>query len=107
MHLLPETIQQLSADTTLSLQQDITYELLVELLAQKLEDLVCNNFQQFVLLLYKVDVAEDKVSVILASDLSPDVYRKIAVLLIERQQQKIISRKTFKQPDGDDGEEKW
>lgn len=105
--LLPETITQLSEDTSLQLPPGISYELLEELLAQQLETLISNNFQQFVLLLYKIDVAETKIRDILAADLSPDVYRKIASLLIERQQEKIISRKTHSKPANDDGEEKW
>jgi hypothetical protein len=102
-----ETVLQLSEDAALTAQPGITYEQLEELLAQRLEELISHNFQQFVLLLYKIDVAENKVREVLESDITPTAYRKIAALLIERQQQKIISRKEFTRPTDDDEEEKW
>jgi hypothetical protein len=107
IQLLPETTSELSADAALQAAPDITYEQLETLLAEKLEFLISTDFQQFVLLLYKVDVSEFKIRLILESDITPRVYRKIAALLIERQQEKIISRKTYSQPPPDDGEEKW
>ncbi|SDF15665.1 hypothetical protein [Chitinophaga filiformis] len=107
IQLLPETTLQLSADAALQTAPGITYDQLEALLAEKLEFLISTDFQQFVLLLYKVDVSELKVRSILESDLTPGVYRKIAALLIERQQEKIIARKTYSQPPPDDGEEKW
>jgi hypothetical protein len=106
--LLPETALQIAADTTLTIPDQITYEQLESLLATKLEALINQDFQQFVLLLYKIDVAENKIRQVLADDTSEQVYKKIAALLIERQQQKIISRKTFTRPfTDDDSEERW
>jgi hypothetical protein len=102
-----ETALQLSEDAALAIQPGITYEMLEELLAQRLEDLISNNFQQFVLLLYKIDVSEKKVREIFGPDVSADAYRKLAAVMIERQQQKIISRAASKKPIDDDGEEKW
>jgi hypothetical protein len=103
-----ETVLQLSADAALPVKPGITYEMLEELLAQKLEDLISNNFQQFVLLLYKIDVSESKVREIFGPDVAADAYHKLAAVLIERQQQKIISRKATKKPSyNDDGEERW
>ena len=106
--LLPETASQLAADTALDLPPHISYEQLESLLALKLESMINKDFQQFVLLLYKIDVAEEKVRQVLESDITPGVYQKIAALLIERQQQKIISRKHFSKPPGnEDDEDKW
>jgi precorrin-3B methylase len=107
IQLLPETALQLSEDAALQIMPGITYELLEELLAEKLESMISHDFQQFVLLLYRVDVAENRVRLLLEADITPGVYRKIAALLIERQQQKIISRQLYKHPPADDGEEKW
>ncbi len=107
IQLLPETTVELSADAALQTAPDITYDQFEALLAEKLELLISTDFQQFVLLLYKVDVSEFKIRQILESDITPGVYKKIAALLIERQQEKIISRKTYSQPPPDDGEEKW
>lgn len=107
IQLLPETTLQLSADAAIQAAPDISYDQFEALLAEKLENLISTDFQQFVLLLYKVDVSEKKIRDILGADISPAVNRKIAALLIARQQEKIISRKTYKQPPADDGEEKW
>jgi len=107
MNILPETTFQLTADTNISVAENSTYEQLRDKLAEYIEQLISQDFQQFVLLLYKVDVSEHKIRAVLEADLSPDVYKKIAALLIERQQEKIISKKTNKKPVDDDGEEKW
>ncbi|TWW01726.1 hypothetical protein [Chitinophaga pinensis] len=107
MQLLPETAQQISADAGLPMIAGLTYDQLEEALAEKLEQLISSDFQQFVLLLYKVDVSEFSIRQVLEADLTPGVYRKIAALLIERQQEKILSRKKYSQPPPDDGEEKW
>lgn len=104
---LQETALQIAAEASLAIPQGISYNMLEELLAQQLEILISKDFQQFVLLLYRVDVAENKVRQVLETDISPDAYRKIAALLIERQYQKIIARAGFQQPPADDGEEKW
>jgi hypothetical protein len=107
MDTLYSTALQLAEDAALALPAQINYEELEKILAEKLEAMISEDFQQFVLLLYKVDVSEYKVREVLEQDLSPDVYRKIAALLIDRQQQKIISRQTNTRPAGDDDEEKW
>lgn len=107
MHLLPETTAQLAADTQLHLKDHITYDELLNLLSTRIETMINHDFQQFVLLLYKIDVAEAKIRQVLADDNTVLVYKKIAALLIERQQQKIISRKNTTPPLSDDDEEKW
>ncbi|MBW8685861.1 hypothetical protein [Chitinophaga rhizophila] len=107
IQLLPETTLQLSTDAGLPLTTGVTYDQFEAALAEKLEQLISNDFQQFVLLLYKVDVSEHAIRQVLEADLSPEIYRKIAALLIERQQEKILSRKQYSQPPPDDGEEKW
>lgn len=84
-------------------------EELEQLLSERLEVLVERDFQQFVLLLYQVDVSEPKVKAILASEGYPDVYRSVARLIIDRQMEKIKSREIYKQPPESltDEEEKW
>lgn len=108
MQLIQETTLQIAEDTSLNIPDHITYEQLESLLATKLETMINQDFQQFVLLLYKIDVSENKIRQVLIDDTSAEVYKKIAALLIERQQQKIISRKTFTRPaSNDDDEERW
>ncbi len=93
----------------INLPSAFTMEDLENTLAAALEALVESNFQQFVLLLYQVDVPENKVKAILASESYPDVYRSVARLIIERQTEKIISREKYRQsPDSLASDaEKW
>lgn len=82
---------------------------LEKILAEKLEILVERDFQQFVLLLYQVDVPEQKVKDILAAQNYPDVFLSIARLIISRQAEKIKSREKYRQSSENlpDDEEKW
>lgn len=86
-----------------------TLEDLESALAAQIELLVEKDFQQFVLLLYQVDVSEKKVKAILAGQNYPEVYRSIARLIIERQTEKIISREKYRQPPDPNASEaeKW
>lgn len=91
----------------LPIQEGITPEALENILAQRLEMMVEKDFQQFVLLLYQVDVPENKVKEIFASEGYPHVYTSIARLIIQRQTEKIKSRETYRQQNLPDDEEKW
>lgn len=88
---------------------NISYEQLEEILGRRLEYLISNDFQQFIFLLYRIDVAEKKVKLILeeAAATGADPYRPIASLIIERQLQKIQSREAFRKDDLPNDEERW
>src|SRR5688500_15250107 len=94
---LQETGAWLQENAGISLPATLTREDLEKVLAEKLEILVERDFQQFVLLLYQVDVPEKKVKEILATQHYPDVYRSVARLIIDRQAQKIKSREIYRQ----------
>ncbi|WP_298714838.1 hypothetical protein [Chitinophaga sp.] len=106
---LEETGTWLQENAGISLPAQFSLEDLEKTLAEQIEMLVERNFQQFVLLLYQVDVSEKKVKEILAGQNYPDVYRSIARLIIERQTEKIISREKYRQsPEDLAGDaEKW
>lgn len=95
---LAATGNWLQENAGIRLPDRFTLEDLEKTLAEQIEMLVERNFQQFVLLLYQVDVSEKKVKAILASQSYPDVYRSIARLIIDRQTEKIISREVNRQP---------
>ncbi|MGN6509392.1 MAG: hypothetical protein ACTHLD_08010 [Chitinophaga sp.] len=90
-------------------KKTFSFEELEQRLAERLEMLVEKDFQQFVLLLYQVDVSEEKVKQVLATQNYPDVYRNVARLIIERQAEKIRSREIYRQPPESlhNDEEKW
>lgn len=93
----------------ISVPVNVSYELLEEILAKRLEILISENFQQFIFLLYRTDVSEKRVKQILENAVTntTDPYRSIAALIIERQLQKIASRATYKQDNLPDDEERW
>ncbi|SKA11887.1 hypothetical protein SAMN04488128_102912 [Chitinophaga eiseniae] len=88
---------------------NISYAQLEEILGRRLEYLISTDLQQFIFLLYRIDVSEKKVRQILAyaARQGTDPYRPIAALIIERQLQKIASREAFRQDDLPDDEERW
>lgn len=64
-------------------------------LAEKINGLIKNNFDQLIYILYRVDVNEAKLKQLLKENPQEDAGKIIAHLLIERQLQKIELRKQF------------
>jgi hypothetical protein len=77
-------------------------------LVEFVNHLIVHDFDKLVSLLYRLDVSEKKINRLLQGFPSVDAAEMITNLMIEREQEKIISRKTFRSP-GDElpGEEKW
>jgi len=70
--------------------------------------LIQSDFQQLILVLYRVDVNEDKLKYLLKENSEENAAIIIADLLIERQSQKIISRQQFNKRGNEiDENEKW
>jgi ribosome-associated translation inhibitor RaiA len=89
---LQETGKLLKKEAGLRYRGHADMEKLEQLLAERLEQLISQDFQQFVVLLYTVDVSEKKIKDILAGEGNEDAYLLIARLIIERQLQKVKSR---------------
>lgn len=106
---LRETAVWAQNNLEVSVPENSSADQLLEILAEKLEALISKDFQQFVYLLYRIDVSEKRVKQLLneAALLGTDPYKPIASLIVERQLQKIISRATFKQEDLPNDEERW
>jgi hypothetical protein len=79
---------------------------LVTTLSQHIEYLIIHDFDRLIQLLYRLDVNEDKIRKVLevGSD-KPSV--SIAKLIIERQEQKIRLRKSFKADTDIPDDEEW
>jgi hypothetical protein len=70
----------------------------LERLASYLNDLVLNNFNHLVSILYRIDVSEQKVRLALAQNpQNKTAGQIIAKLLLEREAEKIEFRKKFKE----------
>ena len=77
-------------------------------LVDRINDLLIHDFEKLVGILYRIDVSEKKLQELLAFNTGLDAAPIIADLVIERQVQKMNSRKQFKMDsEMDDGEEKW
>jgi len=77
-------------------------------LADKINELIQNDFQKLIAILYRLDVNEEKLKHLLRDNTGSDAGTIIADLIIERQIQKIKSRQQFRRRDNDiDENEKW
>jgi hypothetical protein len=68
-------------------------EKFLEELIRRVNHLINTDFEKLVQLLYRVDVSESKLKKILQENAGDDAGKLIALLLIERQQEKLASRK--------------
>ena len=81
---------------------------LLQLLADKINYLIVNDFNKLISILYRADINETKLNIILSENKNEDAGKLIALLFIERQMQKIKSRQeTRDNLNGDSEEEKW
>ncbi len=101
-----ELAESLSHDFSLGIGENISLEELKLVLAQRINDLINNNFQELVQLLYRVDINEQRLKYMLQES-STNAGSLIAELIIERQLEKIESRKKYKPKSTDNSEEKW
>lgn len=77
-------------------------------LAEYVNGLITNDFNKLIYILYRLDISEKKLKQLLAGHQQTDAGLLIANLIIERQLQKIQSRKQYRmQDDGIAEEEKW
>ena len=78
-----------------------------ELIAH-INQLISGDFAKLVYLLYAVDVSEKKLKQLLAEHPNEDAGKLIALLILERLEQKKKSREQFKQNEQDiPDEDKW
>ena len=81
---------------------------LLQLLADKINYLIVNDFNKLISILYRADINETKLNIILSENKNEDAGKLIALLFIERQIQKIKSRQeTRDNLNWDSEEEKW
>ena len=79
----------------LDLQEAPTMDALETLLAEKINDMINKDFNALVQLLYRIDVNEAKLRRVLRDNQASDSGRLIARLILERQWQKILTRREY------------
>ena len=103
-----ELAEGLSKELAIELPGKSSYEELQKVLAEHINHLIKNDFEKLVGLLYRIDVNEQKLKTLLQQYTNEDAGNIIALLIIERQEQKIRSRQQFSQRDKNiNEEEKW
>ncbi len=70
------------------------YSELIKELARAIQFLIDKDFEKLMHILYRIDVSEIKVKA--AFGLEQDVAQQIALLIIEREEQKVITRAKYK-----------
>jgi len=79
-----------------------------QILIEKINELIDTDFQKLVLILYRMDVSETKLKQLLNENAGMNAALIITDLMIERQEQKIISRQQFRKKDENiSDDEKW
>ena len=79
-----------------------------QMLAEKIDQLINTDFQKLVSILYRMDVSETKLKQLLNENAGTNAALIITDLMIERQEQKIISRQQFRKKDENiSDDEKW
>ena len=76
-------------------------------LSDYINNLIITNFERLIQLLYRIDVSEYKLKILLKEHPTEDAGRIIADLIIERQRQKILLKQTFSNNDSISEEERW
>jgi len=102
--LVKETLEK---ETGMELQTIPTMDGLQSALATYINKLILNDFEKLVYLLYRIDINEKHIKQLLQEATTP-AGETIAIAIIERQLQKIISRQNNTPPaDSSCEEEKW
>ena len=91
-----ELVQALNRQVGTDLPGNIATDELRNRLAIYINDLIINDFQKLVNILYRIDVDEKKLKSILNTEPGRDAADIITGLIIERELQKIETRKKFK-----------
>lgn len=91
----------------IELPQNISFDEIKAQLADHINDLIRNDFQKLVGILYRIDVSESKLKQLLKENPDTDAGIIITDLIIERQLQKIKSRKEYKRDENISDDEKW
>ncbi len=103
-----ELIRTLNAGLPVDIPDSLSYEELHTKLSAYINELIKNDFEKLVTYLYRIDVSEAKLKTLLQQFPQQNAGHIIASLIIERQEQKIKTRKQYSQRDNSfEEEEKW
>ena len=85
-----------------------TYSVLIDELANHLNELLVHNFAALIQLLYRLDIPEQKLKATLANDTQTPAARQMAILVLDRQIEKMKTRRLYMSNKEDIAEEdRW
>jgi hypothetical protein len=102
-----DLINNINQSLEIELAPAISEKELREQMVVHINHLINTNFEKLVFYLYRIDVNEKKIRRLLEQKEGEDAAGLIADLIIERQVQKIASRKIFKKEQTDMTDEMW
>ena len=99
-------IYEVAAELGIAVKEN-DYAFAKQQLINKINDLVAKDFHRLISIFYRLDINETKLKQQLADHPETDAGILIADLIIERQLQKIKSRKESKKDENINDEERW
>jgi hypothetical protein len=102
-----DMIADINQSLDISIPTALTMDELQDQLAAHINYLVNHDFEKLVYYLYRIDVDESKMRKLLEAKAGENTAGLIANLIIERQLQKIESRRGFNKDEDISDEEKW
>ncbi len=103
-----ELIKLLNEELTVCIATNESWQQIQQQLAKYINTLLQNDFNRLVTYLYRIDVSEQKLKTLLQQNTGKNAGDVIADLIIERQLQKIKTRRQYNQGQHSfDDEEKW
>ena len=91
-----ELIQLINTQIDTDISENVSMQTLREMVIRYINDLILHDFQKLVRLLYKVDVNENKLKQIFKKETEKGAAEIIANMIIEREIQKLETRKQFR-----------
>lgn len=91
-----DVVQLLNSQLDVAFTETMSMEEVEEKLRAHIDRLIQHDFQKLLSILYKIDVDENKLKKILIEQPATDAAEVIAKMILERQIQKIITRKQYK-----------
>jgi hypothetical protein len=93
---VPALRSDLNHSYGLDLPEAVTIEMLELVLADRINTMITTDFNRLISLLYRIDVSETKLKQLLKENTGTDAGLLIARLILERQWQKIETRRKYR-----------
>lgn len=104
---MEEFIKNLNESYGWQLTPGLTPGELEGLLAEKLNRWIQSDFNTLLQFLYRIDISESRLRLLLKENPHEDAGKILAKLVLERQWQKMQTRRQFKPGDASSDEERW